>query len=741
MRHDDDVTEQLLWTGRPGSARLWHRPEFSTAARHTCLGTVPCTHEPQVVAGSATRLSFAYKSPAAGLGAGSRLRIAWGWPFDWRPASADEVLARTHIDGTDAGFSVIHVPRGAFDPWQHQLDVDLAAPLAEGQVLQGCPGGEAGWLAPTFACDAVDFLVAVWRPQDPRWNLVGRTKAPDVVPGPAVRSVAVAGGDAVVGEPVAVRLRCEDVWGNTTGFPDGNPHLQEEAHVKQLNLRQESSPEVSILTLRFDTPGVHRPRFDVPGLGTIVGNAITVYAEAPLHRLFFGDLHSGQTDVGCGAGSLSQHFDHARAAGLQFASQQANDHYITPARWASIRRDTAAAHRPGELVAILGCEWSPPTVDGGDRNVFYREDDPTIRRSGRHFAEVVDDPEPDLMTAPQFHAAFTDRGVLCNLHVGGRPTNLEWHDPGIEPQFEIHSTHATSEWFVEEAIERGYRVGITAGADGVYGRPGADHPGWRQNRNVRSGLTGVYATALDQASLWEAFAARRCYGTTGERISLWVEIEGEGMGGEVETDEEQVSVLVRIAGTASLERVDVLRRTEVVASQQLAGPSPDGALRLLWMGARQMGTAADQRVIWDGELRAGAGRFSSVSSVNFHSVEDAVHIEEDGAVLRWTSATAGNRGGVVFHHGGPDDTVLSLRTAPCRFDLRCADIRSGGVQIEAGGLKQRVEVSPAPDTGATADADMTLRVPVHTGEQALWVRVIQTDGAMAWSSPVVVTRS
>ena len=57
--------------------------------------------------------------------------------------------------------------------------------------------------------------------------------------------------------------------------------------------------------------------------------------------------------------------------------------------------------------------------------------------------------------------------VFLNLHVGGRPTNLDYHAPGIEPLVEIHSTHGTSEWFVKDALSRGYKVGITAGTDGV----------------------------------------------------------------------------------------------------------------------------------------------------------------------------------------------------------------------------------------------------------------------------------
>ena len=432
--------------------------------------------------------------------------------------------------GASCDLQVFHVPRGAFDPWQHQLDIDLPMALSAGQVLQVLPGGTDGWLAPTIACDTVDFLVALWRPRDPRWSLVGTTTAPAVIAGPAVRAVAVSGGDAVVGEVRQIHVQLQDAWGNAAVPPDGIAMVEALHGVEHLHTVTSHLPNGTVVKLRFPTPGVFRLMIHVPGLGNTRCSPITVHAEAPIHRLFFGDLHSGQTDVGCGAGSLTSHFDHARAAGLQFASQQANDHYITPTRWASIHRDTAAADRPGEFVAILGCEWSPPTADGGDRKVLYAQDEPRLRRSGRHFAEVEQDPEPDLMTAPEFHAAFGDEPVLCNLHVGGRPTNLDWHEAKIEPLFEIHSTHATSEWFVEDALERGYHVGITAGADGVYGRPGADHPGWRQNRNVRSGLTGVYAETLDQASLWEAFVSRRCYGTTGERIRLSVDVAGQPNG-------------------------------------------------------------------------------------------------------------------------------------------------------------------------------------------------------------------
>ena len=103
-----------------------------------------------------------------------------------------------------------------------------------------------------------------------------------------------------------------------------------------------------------------------------------------------GDLHGGQTGIGCGAGSLEEQFVFARdVASLQFTSQQANDHYIPLPVWNHVREVSHAFDDPGRFTCFLGCEWSPFTVDGGDRNVIYRSDEsrfatlgPILHRGG-----------------------------------------------------------------------------------------------------------------------------------------------------------------------------------------------------------------------------------------------------------------------------------------------------------------------------------------------------------------------
>jgi len=62
-------------------------------------------------------------------------------------------------------------------------------------------------------------------------------------------------------------------------------------------------------------------------------------------------------------------------------------------------------------------------------------------------------------------------------HVGGRYADLSMHDEQIEVAVEVHSALGTFEWIVEDALRRGYHIGIVANSDGHTCRPGSSHPG------------------------------------------------------------------------------------------------------------------------------------------------------------------------------------------------------------------------------------------------------------------------
>ena len=648
----------LISSGKPGRAQVLHMGHLSTAERRRLHGTVELAAVRSITAGADVTLKFTYTAGEGGLPTGSRLRIAWRWPFDWPPLQTADPSAANYAtaavqDGAGDGVASLelqHVPRGDLDPWNHHLELTVT----EGEVPHGqrvditCGDRSArgsGWRAPTFTCKRADFMLVVNTDGTDQWVRLVGPESTAITPGSAEGLKVMAPTDVACSESFTVYVRAEDTWGNPTPL--------EGSAIPGLELRAfdgagalaEIVPTVVEEAELLDDPPVYRFRVNVEQGASVVpivsspdgelaaeGNPIRVHRQVPARRLFWGDLHSGQTEIGCGAGSLEDHFRFARyAAGLQFASQQANDHYVTVDDWEAIRALTSEADTEGEFVALLGCEWSPPTEDGGDN--------------------------PD------------SSGALC-------PASSRW--------WRIHSTHGTSEWFVQDALSRGYRVGITAGTDGVAGRPGADHPGWRQNRNLRSGLTAVYAEDLSKESLWAAFRERRCYATTGERIILRVEADGRTMGEEYETSDAP-EIRVSAVGTAAIERLDLFRDTMVVKSWPVARPSTDrGDVRLLWGGTEKRGTAAAQRVCWDGRLTVTGGQVSEVRSVGFHSPEDSVRRDEAGVV--WRSVTAGNRAGLVLKIDGDDRTACRFVSEPCEFEFELGRVRQDALRVDAGGV-------------------------------------------------------
>lgn len=755
----------IVASGQPGRATVWHEVDLSPAERRRRYGSVSCSPTRPFIAGEWIAMTLRVTLGQTALRPGGRLAVAWSWPLDWTDLQTEDpggegytiVSARqARPNGNGVETALRYFPQGAFDPWQHHLEMTVVrGTLETGDALEFICGdqsrGGRGWRVPTFRLRHLALVVLIDPDGTDAWHRLPPLEGLSVKPGPPVRLVVVAPGDGVVGETGTAIIRVEDRWGNATLPAQAVPNLRlvdsgpgKESLTVEDTTVSPDSPAFHA-TLRYTEAGVVRLRASVPGLETAaLSNPIQIHATPPALRRFWGDLHSGQSEVGCGAGTMSEHFAYARdASGLQFITHQGNDHYISRDLWDLTRSQTEDFHAAGKFVTFLGCEWSAPTPDGGDRNVIYRRDTSRLRRSGRFFQEAEPDPEPDLTTAEPFLAAMKSEPVLINMHVGGRPTNLRWHAPEIERLAEIHSTHGTSEWFIRDALRRGYRFGITAGTDGITGRPGACHPGWRNNRNVRSGLTAVYARDLTRAGLWEALRARRCYATTGERIALWVEVDGHPMGAAYATSDAP-AITIEIEGTAPLETVELLRGDEEIHQWRMAPAAQShGArhpLRLLWRGTTRRGTARAQRVVWDGSLRLSGGRIGKASPLNFHGGEDGVTRIDDHQV-RWRNATAGNRAGLLLEIEGDGETRCHFTAPPVHFAFPLIQVLREPLVREAGGVGCQVAVGPAPVSEAACGVRLAYRDPEpRAGTVGYWVRVTQIDQAQAWSSPVYVTR-
>ena len=199
-------------------------------------------------------------------------------------------------------------------------------------------------------------------------------------------------------------------------------------------------------------------------------------------------------------------------------------------------------------------------------------------------------------------------------------------------------------------------------------------------------------------------------------------------------------VRLRAAATAPIERVDLLRGTQVLCSWDLAvaGTEP-AAWRVLWGGTQGRGTAHVQRAVWEGSLRLHGAAFGEIHPVGLQSPADGVRLEAPDRVA-WHGATAGNRMGFCFtaDQAGPDAAVEFVSERGT-FSRPLADLRHESHRVEAGGLDCAVEIGPAPNPSAPREVELEFRdpAPLH-GEHPYWVRLLQTDQERAWSSPVYV---
>ncbi len=704
-----------------------------------------------VVAGTIGTWTITYTVGYHGMDDSARILIArrlasnWGVPQFDRPEEAEYTTAWT----SGQARLPMHWDTNVFvRPWKRALVIDVRdGALAPGDVVKITFGdtnlGGPGSKAQTFREETYEFRMAV----DPFGNgvfeLVPDPPVLRLIGGPADRLCVRAPSEVEVGEPFSVTVVAEDCLGNPSDGYQGNVQLAVEGEASVLpahGFRLEERGAHRFTGLTLPGPGVYRVLArDMDGGLEAASNPIVCYESAPQVRLYWGDIH-GQTESTVGTGTVDEYLAFGRdVAALDVVAHCANDLRVTGEHWQETKDLIKRYHEPGRYVTFLAYEWSGLTPGGGDHNVYYLGDDGPLHRSSHGQLADKSDIETDRYPISKLHETLRERDdVMVIPHIGGRHANLDFFDADHTPLIEIASVHGVFEWFAEDAFRRGLRVGFIASSDDHSGRQGAAYPtGTDIHFGMRGGLVGIYAEALTREALWEAFWARRCYGTTGERIVLRVSADGEPMGSEIICSQPPL-IKVEVLGTAPLETVELRRGLEVIYSHPLAEPKEDERplLKLVWEGARRKWRA--RPTIWHGSLSLQGGRILSAETFAFDSPDQGI-VDQTENKISWRSSTAGDPDGLFLDLDAPEDAVLSFETEPASFTFTPADLADGPLTVEAGGLGQRVTAAlvargPRPSVVRFAYRDAS----ATEGINAYWLRVIQRDGAMAWSSPIYV---
>lgn len=688
-----------------------------------------------------------------GIDDGGAILICWPTADDGSEPQLDDPAATGYVTVCSTG-DVRLLVRFQTDYWVRPWDRALIVKVRDGSLAEGdhititlgdTSAGSPGWRLQSFPDRRRTFAVLVdafgtkefyWLPEEPHI---------EVVPGPAASVEVVLPSTATAGEEVAGRVRVRDSFGNPVRGPCGRAKIRSDGP-GAAGLPAEVDVQVGVASfgpVRFAEPGVRRLRVR---LGEMTGEsnpAEVRRAEAGGHQLFWADMH-GQTRETVGTGTVSEYFQFARDRALiDVCAWQGNDFQVTDDLWREVQEETAAFHQPGRFITYLGYEWSGLTPAGGDHNVIYLNDGEPIHRSSHWQVHDGSDASGDRYPIPELWREFRGRDdVLIISHVGGRHANLALADGEFPHLVEVHSHHGTFEWIADEAMRRGLTVGFVAQSDDHTGRPGLSAPLYPVARgfvtfDTPGGYTGVWAPELTREAVWRALKARHCFGTTGRRTILEFGA-GEAMMGDVLPWQAETPLEFSaraLADGAAIMDFEIRRGTEVAYRHRWPEDERSPWIRIQWSGVRVRSRV--KNTDWDGRIAADGGRIEDFRPYALDQPGQGVRRVSD-TELAVVSATSGDIDGVLLRVSDLR-TRLTFESGPATVSVTAVEITPQPRVFRAGGVNQEVLVSRIDPDARERKIDVAWSdVPPASGRQAYWVRLVQTDGGMAWSSPIFV---
>jgi hypothetical protein len=647
-------------------------------------------------------------------------------------------------------------------PWHHTLYIQCSRFLSEGDAVHvrfgDRSGGGPGFRVQTFVEHSFEFRVYVDAFATYDYVPLPDAEQPtlQLVAGPAQKFIAILPTLRDVSDPFTLGVKAEDRWGNPTDLKAGTVRLVPSRPVAGL-------PEVVDLTAAGGVARLEGLRVATEGVLTITlqdADGVEIGRSNPLlsrlglvDRHYWSDLH-GQSEETVGTNSAREYFQFARDRGLlDICGHQGNDFQITDTFWRELGELTREFDEPGRFLAIPGYEWSGNTSVGGDHNVWYRHEGRPIYRSQRALVPDDADPEYDCLTAHELFDRLRNEEALVVAHVGGRYADVGYaHDAELEPSVEVHSAWGSFEWIVQEALARGYRIGIVGGSDGHKGRPGASYPGASKFGSY-GGLTCHLLPELNRDALFASFRARHHYATTGCRPVIELELCDFGvarrqlpggaidkvdratMGDILELSGGSAVLRIRVVGHAGVERIELWDGSALLRT---ALPDPGGRrhghrLRIQCEGAEYKGRG--RLVTWEVAAGVTGTAIQRIAAVNFWNPDRQPQVGKQR--ITWTNVTTGGHHAVDVWLKDLDAGRLEFASNQTTFDLDLARLPAEDCVVDCGGLGKRVRVQRLPDAGLPAQLEVveTLTVPLGV-ERRVFAKVVFEDGHMAWTSPV-----
>jgi hypothetical protein len=207
------------------------------------------------------------------------------------------------------------------------------------------------------------------------------------------------------------------------------------------------------------------------------------------------------------------------------------------------------------------------------------------------------------------------------------------------------------------------------------------------------------------------------------------------MGDVIEAGVGSPRLAVRVVGTAPVESVEVRNGASVLKTLRPYDQDDLGRrIKIVWSGAEVPGR--NRKAKWDGSLVVHGNVIQEARPINFWNAHQPLEMMGRDR-LAWKSVTTGGLAGVVLVLGNTCGGRLELDTQQGYVGCDLASVGLEPRVWDCGGLGKRIEVCRLPDQQYSREFSFALPLTgLRQGENPIYVRTMQEDGHMAWTSPL-----
>jgi hypothetical protein len=211
------------------------------------------------------------------------------------------------------------------------------------------------------------------------------------------------------------------------------------------------------------------------------------------------------------------------------------------------------------------------------------------------------------------------------------------------------------------------------------------------------------------------------------------------MGDILRCGDAALTLQINAIGSAPIERIDIRNGLQTLETFRPYGRDELGRrICVVWEGSEYRGRGRE--TIWDGSATLTDNQFEKVEAINRYNIDRRFELTQPNR-LEWSALTTGGHGGFYATLAEQNTGSLIIETELVKQEIPVSDITYEDTVFEAGGLGRRIRVFRLPNENQHQCVKIERRITLlKNRDNAIYIRVIQEDGHVIWSSPIYVFR-